>query len=144
MKKNYRIDDSANAQLIIQLLEDKIYEHNSSKISKNDGRLFCRIIRDEDENIIAGIAGWTWAGACEITQLWVDETARKNGIGQMLLETAEEEARNEGCISVLVKTYSFQAPGFYERHGYVMQLSMNHFPKGYSYCILLKNIGAKI
>jgi ribosomal protein S18 acetylase RimI-like enzyme len=35
-----------------------------------------------------------------------------------LVEFAESCARERGCIGAWVDTFSFQAPGFYERLGY--------------------------
>ena len=141
MNKKHFIESGIDPYEVIQLLEKKIYEHNSTKISKDDGLLFSRVVRDENKNIIAGIAGWTWANICEITQLWVDETARKNGIGKMLLEAAEAEAKSKGCHTILIKSYSFQAPHFYERHGYKIEHILNGYPEGYSYYTLIKSIG---
>ena len=40
---------------------------------KYDGSLFAKTVNDEHGTLVAGIAGWTWAGICEITELWVDE-----------------------------------------------------------------------
>src|SRR5215467_14372659 len=107
IEKKYCIEVGIDSQEIIQFLEDRIYEHNSTAIDKDDGRLFSRIVRDENDDIIAGIAGWTWARVCEITQLWVDEKLRGMGVGKMLLDAAEEEARRRECLTVLVKSYSF-------------------------------------
>ena len=131
MTKN-KIEVGENSEDIMKFLEDKIYEHNSSTINKSDGAFFSRIVRDENEHIIAGIAGWTWATACEITQLWVDENARKNGIGKLLLEAAEAEAKSKGCLTIVVKSYSFQAPHFYEKHGFEITHILNDFPPGSS------------
>jgi len=141
MEKKYHIGLGTDPQQVMQLLEDKIYEHNSASINKDDGYFFSRIVRDENKEIVAGIAGWIWANACEITQLWVDEKARKHGIGKKLLEAAEEEAKSKGCLTILVRSYSFQAPHFYERYGYKTELMLNNFPEGYSYHILVKRMG---
>ena len=73
MKEEYHIEDGKDPESIIKLLDEKIYAYNSNKINRHDGELFSKIVRDENGNIIAGIAGWTWAGACEIMFLWVDE-----------------------------------------------------------------------
>ena len=39
-------------------------------------------------------------------------------LGARLLEEFEAEARARGCTHVFVTSFTFQAPGFYERHGY--------------------------
>lgn len=140
MKEKYYLEPAKDTQAVIQLLEDKIYQHNANKLHKDDGYIFSRIIRDENKKIMAGIAGWTWANACEITQLWVDETVRENGFGKMLLEAAEEEAKSKGCVIILVRTYSFQAPHFYERYGFDIQYRLNNFPDAHNYYILTKRI----
>jgi ribosomal protein S18 acetylase RimI-like enzyme len=141
MDKKYCIESGTDPHQVIQLLEDKIYEHNSTKTNKDDGFLFSRIVRDNNKDIIAGIAGWIWASICEITQLWVDEKVRKNGVGKMLLEAAEAEAKSKGCITILVRSYGFQAPHFYERYGYKIEHILNGFPEGHSYYFLAKKIG---
>jgi GNAT superfamily N-acetyltransferase len=141
MFNEYNVEAGIDSQQIIQQLEDKIYEHNSKAINKDDGCLFSRIVRDKNKNIVAGVGGWTWANACEITQLWVDKTVRKKGLGKMLLEAAEREAKDKGCLTVIIKSYSFQAPHFYEKHGYRTEYKLDDFPIGYSYYILTKKIG---
>src|SRR5262245_59167075 len=108
--QKYQMEIGTDPYSVIQLLEDKIYEYNSKKINEDNGLLFSRLVRDENKSIIAGVAGWTWASICEITQLWVDVNSRKNGIGKMLLDAAELEAKSKGCQSILVRSYSFQAP----------------------------------
>jgi GNAT superfamily N-acetyltransferase len=140
MKINYDVEIAEDAQQLMQLLEEKIYEFNSTKIDKDDGRLFSRIVRNEDKDIIAGMVGWTWAGVCEITQLWVNEKLRGSGIGGTLLEAAEAEAKDKGCIMILVKTYSFQALHFYLKHGFDTEQVLSGFPVGYKYYTLIKRI----
>ena len=141
MANKYTIEKVINPHHVIQLLEDRIYEHNSTETHDDDGCLFSTVVRNEDSDIIAGIAGWTWAGICEITQLWVDKEVRNMGIGKILLEAAEFEARNKGCLNILVRTYSFQAPYFYQKYGYRIEHVLKAFPKAYDYFILLKRIG---
>ena len=138
MNTKYEIESGKNPIEIIQFLEEKIYEYNSTSIDKRDGDYFTRMIRDESGDIVAGIAGWTWAGICEITQLWVTESRRKNGIAKILLEAAEDEAISNQCFTILVRSYSFQAPFFYEKNGYKVEHVLDSFPLGYKYYILTK------
>jgi GNAT superfamily N-acetyltransferase len=138
--QDVRVEPGEDAERVSSFLEDRLYEHNSSTIGKDDGRLFSRVVRDASGSIVAGIAGWTWAGACEVTQFWVSQSMRKKGIGKMLLQAAEEEARARNCTRVLVKTYSFQAPTFYQKHGYTVQHVIEDFPKGHRYYTLVKAV----
>jgi GNAT superfamily N-acetyltransferase len=136
----YEIEIGRDSQHLINVLEDKIYEFNSRAIDRHDGSLFTRVVRDENGNIVAGLAGWTWADACEITHLWISTELRNKGIGTKLLRAAEEEAKSKNCNVILVKTYGFQAPRFYEINDYKIQQVIEDFPKGYRYFTLSKTI----
>jgi GNAT superfamily N-acetyltransferase len=63
--------------------------------------------------IAEGIGEWM-----HISLLWVDDQFRRSGLGTLLLKRAEAEAKGRGATGILVDTFSFQAPEFYEKHGY--------------------------
>ncbi|MBS1664628.1 MAG: GNAT family N-acetyltransferase [Bacteroidetes bacterium] len=140
MKNNYRIETSTDHYHVIELLEDGLYRYNSEKTGRHDGLNFSRVVKDEENNIIAGISGWTWAGSCEITHLWVSPTFHQHGIGTHLLQSAEAEARKQHCQTILVRTFSFQAPEFYKKHGFSLAHTIDDFPSGHGYHILIKNL----
>ena len=75
-------------------------------------------ILDESGELAAGMSGWTWGVAAGIGLTWVRDTSRGDGLGARLLAEFEDEARARGCTHVFVTSFTFQAPGFYERHGY--------------------------
>jgi GNAT superfamily N-acetyltransferase len=122
----------------LQFLEDRLYEFNSRQTGQDDGQLFAIFIRDERQEILAGLSGWTWAHACEIQTLWVHPAFRRQGYGQRLLEAAEQEAQTRGCSVILLSSYSFQAPAFYQKCGYTLEGQVNDFPPGYQQCYLIK------
>jgi GNAT superfamily N-acetyltransferase len=76
-------------------------------------------ITDGDGALAAGISGWTWGVAAGIGMTWVRADARAARLGSRLLTDFEAEALRRGCTHVFVTSFTFQAPGFYERHGYV-------------------------
>ena len=122
----------------IDFLEEQLYEFNSAQTGQDDGRLFGFFIHNDQQEIVAGITGWTWAHACEIERLWVHSDWRGLGYGQALLESAEQEARQRGCRVILIISYSFQAPGFYQKHGYELAWQLFDFPTGHQNCFLVK------
>ena len=75
-------------------------------------------ILDASGELAAGMSGWTWGVAAGIGLTWVRETSRGDGLGAQLLAEFESEARSRGCTHVFVTSFTFQAPGFYQRHGY--------------------------
>jgi GNAT superfamily N-acetyltransferase len=75
-------------------------------------------ILDDSGGLAAGMSGWTWGVAAGIGLTWVRDGARGDGLGARLLWEFETEARARGCSHVFVTSFTFQAPGFYERHGY--------------------------
>jgi GNAT superfamily N-acetyltransferase len=123
----------------VQYLEDRIYEFNSRATDIDDGELLAFFVRDR-ERILAGISGNTWGGTCELRQLWVDESQRRRGLGTKLLLAAEREAHRRGCTQIVSMTFSFQAPAFYERHGFeVIAMIANH-PRGHQNVLMRKHL----
>jgi len=70
------------------------------------------------------------ANACEITLLWIKDDHRTKGYGQVLLNAAEANAKKENCKTILLRTYNFQAPLFYQKHGYTIEYEIKDFPHG--------------
>ncbi|MEU9609517.1 GNAT family N-acetyltransferase [Streptomyces sp. NPDC048057] len=85
---------------------------------------------DAAGEVVAGLTGWTWGGLFGIDMVWVREDSRRDGWGSKLLLAAEEEARRRGCDRACVSSFTFQAPGFYQRHGYVETGRTLGFPGG--------------
>lgn len=69
--------------------------------------------------LIGGLSAWTWGGLLGIEMLWIRAENRGGGWGSRLLLAAEKEARRRGCDRACVSSFTFQAPAFYQRHGYV-------------------------
>ncbi len=75
-------------------------------------------VLDDAGDLVAGLSGWTWGAAAGIGMTGVREGERGTGLGDRLLTSFEDEARARGCTHVFVTSFTFQAPGFYEKRGY--------------------------
>jgi GNAT superfamily N-acetyltransferase len=80
--------------------------------------------------IRGGLHCETYAGWMFLRYFWLEAPLRRLGLGAGIVAAAEQRARERGCHSAYVDTFSFQAPGFYERQGYVPFARLPYPPKG--------------
>lgn len=93
---------------------------NLAASERDDQREFTVKVEDDAGDLVAGLSGWTWGTCAGIGLVWVRADARRDGWGGRLLAAAEREARDRGCRQIVVTSFTFQAPAFYERHGYAI------------------------
>ena len=113
----------------VRFLEDRLYEFNVEQIGFDDGKWLSIFVRDDTGAIVAGLHGWTWCGSCQIQTLWVHRDLRRQSYGKRLMAAAEQEARARGCRQILLDTFSFQAPRFYEKLGFEIIGEAEDFPR---------------
>jgi ribosomal protein S18 acetylase RimI-like enzyme len=124
----------------VRLLGDRLYDYNVEHTGRDDGQWLAVFSRDEKDQIVAGLHGWTWSGWLKINYLWVSAEERRRGRGRQMLLMAEAEARKRGCSRATLYTYSFQAPDFYRRHGYSIVATIEGLPEGHRQYTLVKEI----
>ncbi|WP_136619904.1 MULTISPECIES: GNAT family N-acetyltransferase [Mesorhizobium] len=121
----------------IVALEDRLYG-NVAATGVDDGRYLSIFLKRDDETIYAGLHGHSWAGVCEIKTLWIADSERGKGLGSRLLAEAEQEARRRGCHVIHLSSFTFQAPDFYEKHGFQRLVQLEDFPRGHANVLLAK------
>ena len=122
----------------IQYVRESLNQFNKGIVG-DDGHTPLSIVEyDNDGNVIGGILGGTYWGWMYIDILWVHEEHRNRGIGSCLLSRAEQEAVRRGCHHVHVDTMSWQAPGFYQKHGYELIGILPDIPQGNQKYLLMK------
>lgn len=126
--------------IMLQALEEKINQYNINDTGFDDFLLLAIFVPDSQNNLIAGLSGYTWGSFCEINFLWVHKLYRHQGYGRRLLQTAELEAVNRNCQVVVLDSYSFQAPGFYQRLGYTISGIVEECPSGHRRYYLHKRL----
>ena len=107
----------------------------------SDGHTALNLVEyDARGEIVGGLIGGSYWGWLYIDILWVREDARRKGLGSRLLMAAEEQARARGCHHVHVDTMSWQAPLFYQKHGYEVIGILPDIPKGNQKYLLMKQL----
>ena len=75
-------------------------------------------VRDGEGRLLGGLILQSYWLESYVELLWLSPRARGAGLGSELIAAAEREARRRGSRLIHLNTYSFQAPGFYEKLGY--------------------------
>jgi GNAT superfamily N-acetyltransferase len=128
------------AQDLRDRLNHEINAFNIAVTGYRDVRHLTLAVHADDGDLLAGLNGWTWGGCGYIELLWVRDDQRGNGLGTSLLAAAEAEVRRRGCDRVTLNPYSFQAPGFYARHGYAECGRTLGYPSGHDHIHLVKRL----
>ena len=132
MREAIHLCEEDECNVLEAFLVERIYEFNAEATGHHDGRLLGAYMRDDSGRVVGALNGHTWGGCCVVAHLWVHASRRGRGIGTALLRAAETEARRRGCRQVVLSTHSFQAPGFYERHGYTARATVRDWPAGHA------------
>jgi GNAT superfamily N-acetyltransferase len=139
-------DDQTNDVLseaersIARRLIDEIDKFNLDATGIVEFHEMLSVETDDRGELIGGLYGWSWGGTCWIEALWVREDMRRRGFGSRLLVAAEAEARRHDCKQLALDTHTFQAPRFYERHGFQVVGALDEYPKGHSKLLLRKHL----
>ncbi|MFE7775422.1 GNAT family N-acetyltransferase [Streptomyces sp. NPDC057445] len=112
----------------------------NARASGAEVREFSARVTGDDGELIGGLTGSTWGECGFVDMLWVDAGHRHEGWGGKLLHAAEEEARARGCTRMFLSSYTFQAPPFYERLGYVETHRVEGMPGGHADVYLRKEL----
>jgi GNAT superfamily N-acetyltransferase len=94
--------------------------------------------REASGEPVGGAFGWCYGAWYYLNYLFLPEELRGGGAGAGLLARIEAEARARACIGAWVDTFSFQARGFYERHGYTLFGTIEDHPPGHARHFLMK------
>ena len=122
----------------IKYIREELNQFNNERVGE-DGHTPLNIVEyDTNGNIIGGILGGTYWGWMYVDILWVHENHRYKGIGSKLLREAEKEAVRRDYHHVHLDTMSWQAPEFYQKHGYELIGILPDIPNGNQKYLLMK------
>jgi GNAT superfamily N-acetyltransferase len=117
-----------------------VSRYNKQQAGENRFQRLCFVLHTPDEVVVGGVLGETYWDWLYIDLLWVQEELRGRGYGHRLLTVAEDEARKRGAKNAYLDTFSFQAPNFYEQHGYQIFGELQDFPPGHQRHFLSKQL----
>ncbi|WP_107925766.1 GNAT family N-acetyltransferase [Lysinibacillus parviboronicapiens] len=126
-----------------QKIEEALYQFNLKHFPEDLSGRYEEInlfLKDDKGIVRGGILAevcWNWL---EIHTFMIDEELRKSGLGTTLLVELENIAVEKDCDFIKVDTLSFQALGFYEKHGYKVFGSLDNVGRVFQHYYLKKDL----
>jgi GNAT superfamily N-acetyltransferase len=114
-----------------QVIGGGLRDYNIQQAGEGHEKSMYFALQAADGTVVGGIIGethWSWLF---INLLWIRQELRGRGYGHLLLLAAEEEGRKRGATHAYLDTFSFQAPEFYQKHGYQVFGVLDDFPPGH-------------
>lgn len=127
MEVNFEITDAIQEQDQRRIYE-RLLEFNLERLEDKSPKDLGVYARDAAGNIVAGLTGTTHGNWLLIKFLWVSESLRGRNIGSEILLQAEQTAKERGCRFAFLDTFGFQAPLFYQKHGYQEAFVLEEYP----------------
>lgn len=93
---------------------------------------------DEGGQLVGGLVASIYWGWLDVNELWIADGWRGQGYGRRVMAMAEAAAVEGDCQLAQVKTWDFQARGFYEKLGYVVVGRLVDYPPGRTFFWLRK------
>ena len=87
-------------------------------------------VAKDGDTIVGGIQVEIFFGQLHIRLLYVDNAYRKYGVGKKLMEEAMNFGREMKCSQCFVETMSFQALGFYQKLGFLLEFTRTGYAHG--------------
>ena len=138
MNDSYQIE--AVDQPAWAIIGGGISAYNKQQAGPDNGQNHCFVLKAPDGEVVGGVTAathWNWL---YIDLMWLKEGVRGQGYGRKLLQLAEEEGRRRGATHAHLDTFSFQAPGFYQKQGYEVFGELKDFPPGHTRYYLVKEL----
>ncbi|TAL87227.1 MAG: GNAT family N-acetyltransferase [Rhodanobacter sp.] len=107
------------SEQVLRVIGGGLDSFNDEVTGYADRRPLAVIVKDpESGDVLGGATGRTSLGLLFLDLFYLPTSLRGEGLGRRVLEMFENEGRKRGCRAAVLYTISFQAPGFYQRHGW--------------------------
>lgn len=131
-----KLTDSSKEQIFYGLGEHSIETMGLNGLSEEPTSFE---IHNDSEWVGAIVVQPFW-GQLHIKYLFVGKKYRKQGFGRLLMEKALEFAKQRNYRFAFVETLSFQALGFYQKMGFVLEFSRPGYSNNVTFHYLKKDL----
>ncbi len=132
------IDQEAND--VVGQLTAGLRQFNVEHLGDEATQPLTIVARNTTGDIVGGVVGRTIYKNLLINLVWIDAHYRGQGLGQKLMQVAQTQAIKRGCLIAQLDTLDFQAPGFYQKLGFIIIGTVPKFPGSPERYFMMKHL----
>lgn len=119
---NYKIEftNELSDEIEEKMRQDLVAYENNHGIDVNYKK-FALTLRDESDDVLGVLNGFTAFSEVYIDDMWVDTAHRGKGYGRKLIEELENHFEGKGFNNINLVTSAFNAPEFYKKCGFTVE-----------------------
>ena len=136
-------DDNNDVENYVKLELHKYNQKNCKYIRENSSYAHNNKINGDfiiyDKNtIIGGALGQIIWGWYYLSDFYINEEYRNQGIGTQIIDKIEQFAKENNALGVRIDSWNFQAPKFYQKLGYKVWGKFKDCPPGTTHYYMFK------
>jgi len=113
----------------IKKIYDGLVDFNESYFPNFEEKSFACFINDNENKVVGGLSGKITYNNMLIDYFWLPKSYRSSGVGTRIINQAIKEAITLKLRYINLDTYTFQAPDFYLKMGFVEVGRFKDYPK---------------
>ena len=132
-----------SSEEVKELIDNTLGDFNKTQVNYNSKMDYLPLnfhIQDKVGTIVAGINAFSCWQMLYVSELYVGDAYRREGLGSLLLTKVEQEAKSAGSIISQTDTFDWQAKGFYLKLGYEVFGVIENCPEGHKRYYLKKEL----
>lgn len=119
----------------------KLRHYNNGFVGEYPEQQYIRLTaRDENGRLLGGLRSFVFLYWLNIEVLFVEGDVRGWGLGSRLLAEAERQAIELGAKNAKLDTFEWQAPAFYQKHGYEEYARVDDYSPGFYLAFMKKSL----
>lgn len=126
---------------IIEHIDNTLGEFNKTQVNYNSKMDYLPLnfhIKNKEGIVIAGINSFTCWQMLYISEFYIADEYRRQGLGTLLLTRVEQDAKAQGSLISQTDTFDWQAKDFYLKKGYEVFGMIDNCPEGHKRFYLKK------
>ena len=119
----------------------KLRHYNYGFVGEYPEQQYIRLnARDGNGRLLGGLRSFVFLYWLNIEVLFVEADVRGSGLGSRLLAEAERQAIELSATNAKLETFEWQAPAFYQKHGYEEYARVDDYAPGFYLASMKKSL----